>query len=83
MKIDTLSPSSIHLMKIDVQGFELRVLKSAASLIHKFHPFIIIEFEDIKMNLLGYDTVDIVKYIRNTLDYEIFLSPFITHRITC
>ena len=28
------------------------------------------------MKPLGYDTVDIVKYIRDTLDYEIFFISF-------
>jgi FkbM family methyltransferase len=73
MRIDSLSLERVDLVKIDVQGFELKVLKSALKLLLKFEPYIIVEFEEQQMNRLSYGTIDIVKYIREQMFYEVFL----------
>lgn len=61
----------------DVQGYEYRVLKSALPLIIKFRPYIIIEFEEWNMNRMAesYSTIDIVKYIREVMHYDVILMP--------
>jgi hypothetical protein len=65
------------LFNTDVQGYELRVLKSALSQILKYKPFIIIEFEEWNMKRMkdSYSTIDIVKYIREVMNYDVFLIP--------
>lgn len=59
----------------DVQGYELRVLKTLLPLVEKYKPFIVVEFEEWNMKRMRdtYSTIDIVNFIRRDMHYEIFL----------
>lgn len=78
MSTSDISISRLDLMKIDVQGYELRVLKTSEGLILKHRPYIIIEFEEWNMKRMKdkYSTPDLVQYIRQTLNYEVFAIAF-------
>jgi len=76
LKIDSIITDRLDFIKIDVQGYELKVLKSALKSILKYKPIIIIEFEEYQLERLGYNTIDLVNYIRNTMKYEVFFIAF-------
>lgn len=65
----------INFFEPDVQGYELRVLKSALPLIMQHRPYVVIEFEEWNMKRMkqSYTTVDLVRYIRNVMHYDVFL----------
>jgi len=60
----------IHLMKIDVEGFELMTLKGAKRLIERDRPILFIELIDENLNGQGYAAKDLLDYIRG-LEYTI------------
>lgn len=67
--LDYFNFQTLNLMKIDVEGFELEVLKGATETIKRCRPVIIME---VKGNgVLLNDTFAPIRYLRDTLDYEI------------
>merc|ERR1712224_1106939 len=83
MSIDKLvnTVSGAILMKIDVQGYELKVLKSAEHFILQHRPHLIIEFEEHHLKRMtvqkGSDVVPLsttimVEHLREILKYEVF-----------
>lgn len=67
-KLDVYGIRDIDLIKIDVEGFELEVLKGAVNVIKNFHPQIIVEISDDDLGKvydflrgLGYYLVDKVQ----------------------
>ncbi len=66
----------IHFIKIDVDGFELNVLKSGNKCIKKNKPIIHIEFAPYLHNEFGYSTNELIHYIQNNLDYEFYDENF-------
>jgi FkbM family methyltransferase len=76
MSTADISTPRLDLMKIDVQGYELRVLKTSEGLIMKHRPYIIIEFEEWNLKRLKCTTPELVKYIRDTLNYEVFMIAY-------
>ncbi|CAN0005242.1 unnamed protein product, partial [Ectocarpus fasciculatus] len=77
MQLSEIAPElrSLDFVKIDVQGYELRVLKSALPLIMQHRPYVVIEFEEWNMKRMkqSYTTIDLVRYIRNVMHYDVFL----------
>lgn len=59
-----------NMIKIDVEGNELAVLKGAEITIRKHHPILIVEVEVSNTNQYGYDPSEIVNWIRSA-GYEI------------
>ena len=53
-KLDNINFDKVDIMKIDVEGSELKVLKGAKKIIKKFEPIIIIEFASNKKELIKY-----------------------------
>ncbi len=76
MRVDTVDVDRLDLIKIDVQGYEQKALNSALATILKFKPAIIIEFEELQMKRLKYGTVDIVNFIKNSMNYEVFFIAY-------
>ena len=62
----------IHFIKIDVDGYELDVLKSAAKSIKKFKPIIHIEFAPYLHSEFGYSTNNLISFIENKIKYKFY-----------
>lgn len=69
--LDDIINEKIKLIKIDVQGMELEVLKGAKNLILKYNPYIIIELE---WYIKDYNSSneDIINFLKE-LNYEIYV----------
>ena len=63
----------IDLIKIDVEGFELEVLKGASSIIRNFKPKMFIEVDDTNLKEQGSSAKDLIEYLY-TFDYFIVNS---------
>jgi len=73
--LDNLKLPKIDLIKIDVQGYEIKVLKGLKELINKDKPILIIELEDCSMNKVNSSCKELIKSIRE-LGYYIFLLDY-------
>lgn len=60
----------IDLIKIDVEGFEMFVLKGAIELIKRWRPILFLELVDINLREQNCSALEVLKFIK-TLDYEI------------
>ncbi len=74
--IDSLVLPKIDLIKIDVQGWEIKALHGAKELISKDKPLLIVEFEEHQLIKTGCSCSNLAKFIRDLgyyiyyLDYE-------------
>lgn len=64
---------SVRLIKCDVEGYELSVLKGAVRVVQENKPLILLEVAPALMRTFGYTQVDIVRFLRD-LDYRPSLS---------
>lgn len=69
-KIDSFEFGVVKLIKIDVQGYEVSVIKGAIETINKHRPIIFIEVEDHQLRKFGYSENDLLNLIRS-LGYTI------------
>lgn len=60
----------IDLIKVDVEGFELNVLKGAEGVLKQNHPMLFIELDDRNLKEQGHSAVELVHYIKD-LNYTI------------
>ena len=74
-QLDNKIPSNLipKVIKIDVEGFELEVLKGASETIKKFQPILIVEFSKIRENVheSGAQLVEIIKTFGNYRFYKL------------
>ena len=74
-QLDNKIPSNLipKVIKIDVEGFELEVLKGAGETIKKFQPILIVEFSEIRENVhdSGSQLVEIIKTFGNYRFYKL------------
>ncbi len=70
IKIDTFDKfvedndlTQVDLIKIDVEGSELPVLKGAVKMLERFHPYLIIEIQHETSEDGGYKAVDILEFL--------------------
>lgn len=68
-KLDTFGIENVAIIKIDVQGFEKKVLLGAKETIQKNRPIIYIEIEESQLNLFG-DTTESVLEVLQSLEYS-------------
>jgi len=66
----------IHFIKIDVDGYELDVLKSGIKFINKFKPIIHIEFAPYLHKEFGYTTNNLIRFIEKKINYNFFNEDF-------
>jgi FkbM family methyltransferase len=55
----------IDVIKIDVEGYELNVLKGAASVLQRHHPVLFIELDDDNLRDQSYSAKDLVVFLNN------------------
>ena len=74
----------IKIVKIDVEGFELEVLKGAESFLlnTKTPPVLIIEFSSMRINTFGTDIEPLYNFLKDLGKYRIFKSPRGKERIS-
>lgn len=71
--LDSVFPENTipKVIKIDVEGFELEVIKGACSIIQKFHPILIIELSENRKNVHASST-EIIDLVKSLGDYQIY-----------
>ena len=67
----------IDFIKIDVDGFELKVLRSGAKYIKKFKPIIHLEFAPYLHSGSNNSPVQLINYIKQKLNYNFYNEDFI------
>ena len=78
--IPYLSDKNIALMKLDVEGHELKVLEGGKELITKFHiPFVIVEFSPRLLKELGSEPYKLVKLFVDN-GYNISIEGFFSKK---
>lgn len=72
-KLDTVFPEGISpkAIKIDVEGFELEVLKGAVETIRKYHPVLIVELSENRSNAHD-SSIELINFIKNLGNYHIY-----------
>jgi len=69
-ELDSFEFNTVKLIKIDVQGYEVLVIKGAIETINKHRPIIFIEVEDHQLRKFGHSESDLLKTIED-LGYTI------------
>jgi FkbM family methyltransferase len=74
-RLDTIVPEDrkIDFVKIDVEGYELPVIRGGAKLFARDRPYLMFESMNFHFQKFGYTPVDFYDYINNKMDYSIFL----------
>ncbi len=67
---DQLAISRVDLIKVDVEGFELFVLRGAERLIKKYKPILFVELSDVNLRQQGFSSALLIGYIEG-LNYEV------------
>lgn len=73
--------SRIDLVKIDVEGYELKVLQGAKHTLNKYFPILFIEINDSNLNRYGDTPVEVVQFLK-TLGYTSFSNSLTREIIT-
>lgn len=55
--------SKIHLVKIDVEGYELKVLRGGEQTLKKHHPILFIELDDNNLKDQGDSALDLIRFL--------------------
>ncbi len=86
VEIDTidnlLSEQKIDMVKIDVEGFELNVLKGGINVLKKNHPIFIIEVSSNREKTIGVAPSEIYHFINSIGNYKIFKLAGTKERIS-
>ena len=67
---------NIDFIKIDVDGYEIDVLKSGKKVIKKYKPIIYFEFAPYLYKEFGYSTKILIDYVKKDLNYLFFDEDF-------
>lgn len=70
-QLTDLNIKEVHAVKIDVEGFEFKVLQSAAYLLKKYRPILFIELDDANLKDQNSSAVELIQYLK-ALDYKIY-----------
>lgn len=69
--LETLNVDVVHAIKIDVEGFEMEVLKGATALLRKFKPILFIEIDDNNLKDQHSSALLLIKYLIG-MGYKIY-----------
>lgn len=64
-QLENLNSGQVDLIKIDVEGAELQVLKGATKSLAQYRPFLIIEINKEACKSAGYEAQDILEFLMN------------------
>jgi FkbM family methyltransferase len=70
-QLNQLNIREVHAIKIDVEGFELKVLQSAAIVLKNYKPVLFIELDDSNLKGQGGSAGQLIKFL-SELDYKIY-----------
>lgn len=70
-QMDKLNIKEVHAIKIDVEGFELKVLQSAAFILEKTKPILFIELDDSNLKGQNSSALQLVNYLKE-FNYKIY-----------
>lgn len=70
-QLEKLNIDGVHAIKIDVEGFEMEVLKSATALLKKFKPILFIELDDNNLKDQHSSALQLIKHLIG-LEYKIY-----------
>lgn len=70
-QLEKLNIQQVDAIKIDVEGFEMEVLKSASSILKNFKPVLFIELDDNNLKAQNSSALQLIKYLIG-LDYVIY-----------
>lgn len=65
-------PERLDILKIDVEGAEMRVLTGARDALRKFRPFILLEMNDRSLKTQGTSRDNVIRYLESH-DYRLYL----------
>lgn len=68
---ETQKLTQLNLIKLDVEGYELEILKGGESTLKKFKPKLFIEVDEQFLGRFGNSSAELFNWLRN-LDYELF-----------
>tara|TARA_R110000824_G_scaffold243187_2_gene431804 strand:+ start:291 stop:1124 length:834 start_codon:yes stop_codon:yes gene_type:complete len=66
------SKSNVDTLKIDVEGYEVKVLLGAETMIWEFKPLIFLEIHNALLPSYNNDSMDIYNILKNKMNYKIF-----------
>jgi len=70
-QLEKLNITAVHAIKIDVEGFEMEVLKSATVILKKYKPLLFIELDDNNLKDQQSSAMLLIKYLIE-LNYKIY-----------
>ncbi len=88
IKVTTLSGflednTNPDMIKIDVEGYELEVLKGVVDLMQSENaPMLMVEYSDLRVNMVEGNTHEIYDYIKNSNDYKFYKNAGTKARVS-
>lgn len=67
--LDSYNFKLVDIIKIDVEGYELKVLEGAKNTIKKYNPVVQCELRETHTKRFGYTSIDLVNFVKNLGDY--------------
>lgn len=73
--LDSFNFNNIDLIKLDVQGWEKKVLEGSRKTIAEYKPILIVELEDFQLEKANIDSGNLINYL-NEIGYDIYFLEY-------